>query len=150
MAVGLGSKVVAKRGPCVYRRLIAHRSMSALIALLAVLVLGVASTMAAAAITLAATTALINGASGLPNRQLGRATFRGVAKFLLAPNTDCQPMTCLLVPVNGPETTFPFIGGLSGLTFDKSVAEGIKNLNLEYQAVRAADPTGKIVIFGYS
>lgn len=123
------------------------RSLGAVVlALLSALVLGVASSVAA-------TTALINGASGLPKPADKPGYIFGVADHLLAPNTSCNAITnpaCNLVPVNGPETIWPFIGGLSGLTFDKSVAEGLKNLNAEYQAVRLADPDGDIVIFGYS
>lgn len=137
-----------------YPGLPTRRSIGAVIlALLGVLVLGIATTIGATAISLAATTALINGASGLPKPADKPGYIFGVADHLLAPNTSCNAMTnppCNLVPVNGPETIWPFIGGLSGLTFDRSVAEGLKNLNLEYQTVRAADPDGNIIIFGYS
>ncbi|MET0896628.1 MAG: PE-PPE domain-containing protein, partial [Mycobacterium sp.] len=137
-----------------YPGLATKRSIGAVIlTLLSVLVLGVATTIGATAFSLAATTALINGASGLPKPADKPGYIFGVADHLLAPNTSCNAITnpaCNLVPVNGPETIWPFIGGLGGLTFDRSVAEGLKNLNLEYQAVRAADPDGNIVIFGYS
>ncbi|BBY31495.1 PE-PPE domain-containing protein [Mycolicibacterium sediminis] len=134
--------------------LVRARSMgAAVLALLSALTLVAVGSVGSAAVSLAATTALINGASGLPKPADKPGYIFGVADHLLAPNTACNAMTnpaCNLVPVNGPETIFPFIGGLSGLTFDKSVAEGLRNLNLEYQAVRAADPNGEIVIFGYS
>ncbi|CAN5372175.1 hypothetical protein BH10ACT9_BH10ACT9_27250 [soil metagenome] len=125
----------------------------AISALVGVVALGAATVAGSAAVSLAATTALINGASGLPKPADKPGYIFGVADHLLAPNTSCNAMTappCGLVPVNGPETIWPFIGGLSGLTFDRSVAEGLENLNAEYEAVRAADPDGKIVIFGYS
>jgi PE-PPE domain len=125
----------------------------AISALVGVVALGAATVAGSAAVSLAATTALINGASGLPKPADKPGYIFGVADHLLAPNTSCNAMTappCDLVPVNGPETIWPFIGGLSGLTFDRSVAEGLENLNAEYEAVRAADPDGKIVIFGYS
>ncbi|MDF2825739.1 MAG: hypothetical protein K0R68_3147, partial [Mycobacterium sp.] len=130
----------------------ARSTGSVILALLGVLILGAAATLGSA-ISLAATTALINGASGLPKPVDKPGYIFGVADHLLAPNTSCNAMTnppCDLVPVNGPETIWPFIGGLSGLTFDKSVAEGLENLNLEYQTVRALDPDGNIIIFGYS
>jgi hypothetical protein len=108
-------------------------------------------------VTLAATTALIMGGSGLGNptviNDLGLSVpmpnyMPNVENYYIAPNSSCKPASCQLVPVITPEGLLPPIIG--NITFDPSVAEGVTDLNTAMQSQLTNHPNDKVVVFGYS
>lgn len=122
-----------------------------LLALLGVLVLGITSAVTSA-IAVAATTALIMGGTGRPDPAATPPYIQNVTDYYIAPNTFCNTAACNLVSVVTPEEFFPFpmYGGFTALTFDASVAQGVINLDDAVRNQFMMDPTGQVVIFGYS
>ena len=137
-------------------RRVARSGVVLTLALVAVVVVVIAST-ASLAVRLAATTALIMGGSGIGNPTV--LTDAGinvpipnyipnVENYYIAPNSTCDVATCRLVPVITPEGLLPPLIG--NITFDPSVAEGVVDLNKALQTQLANHPGEPVVIFGYS
>lgn len=133
-------------------RRVARSMIMVVLALLAAVVIGITSTFTAA-VTLTATTALIMGGTGRPDPGADPLYMQNVESYYVNPFTQCTPAaTCNEIAVITPEEFFPLpmYGGLTALTFDESVRQGVIRLGEDYSTQRAADPTGSIVIVGYS
>ncbi len=118
----------------------------AVLALLGGVLIGLTSTVTSA-VTLTATVALIMGGTGLPNPAVFPRYVPNVESYYIAPNTSCQVASCQLVVVRTPEQFFPFIGTM---TYDRSVAAGVIDLNTALQNQLSNHPGDSVVIFGYS
>jgi PE-PPE domain len=137
-------------------RRVARSGVVLTLALVAVVVIVITST-SSFAVTLAATTALIMGGSGIGNPTV--LTDAGinvpipnyipnVETYYIAPNSTCDVATCQLVPVVTPEGLLPPLIG--SITFDPSVAEGVVDLQTALQSQLTNHPGEPVVIFGYS
>jgi hypothetical protein len=105
-----------------------------------------------AAITLAATTALIVPGTGTPNANIVTDYLRHAADRYIAPfNPSCTSTNCQPQGINYPASFWPlfFIGnwcpGLSCDTWNDSVGTGVANLN-----TALTNATSPVVVFGYS
>ncbi|OBF32941.1 hypothetical protein A5724_20085 [Mycobacterium sp. ACS1612] len=124
------------------------------LALLSTVVLGVAAAFTSA-ISLAASTAtvLIMGGSGTPDPDAEPGYVPNVMSYYILTNTPCTDPTvqCNPLAVVTPSEAWPLYGGLSALTWQDSVNEGVEDLDAEVQprlATLSAD--NQLVIFGYS
>lgn len=137
-------------------RRVARSGVVLALAQVAVVVVVITST-SSIAVTLAATTALIMGGSGIGNPTV--LTDAGidvpipnyipnVENYYIAPNSTCDVATCQLVPVITPEGLLPPLIG--SITFDPSVAEGVVDLHTALQSQLTNHPGQSVVIFGYS
>ncbi len=124
--------------------------------MVSVVVLAATSTLTAA-LTRAATAALIMGGSGLGDPTMINDAglhipmpnyIPNVENYYIAPNSTCQPGTCRLVPVVTPEGLLPPIIGT--ITFNPSVAKGVSDLNIALRNQLTNHPGEQVVIFGYS
>lgn len=97
-------------------------------------------------VALAATTALVVGASGLPDPTTSPAYMSGAETYYF-PFTYCRTPSCQVVPVVTPEQLFPLIGTM---TLNQSLALGAPLVDAAVQDQLAADPTGRLLIFGGS
>lgn len=97
-------------------------------------------------------TALVMGGTDQPNpAELGDYLPRVEHEFL-DPTTSCKVEVCRVEPVNYPAEFWPFPqwGGLEGLTYDRSVAEGVVNLNAGLQRELTSGSDESIAVFGAS
>jgi PE-PPE domain len=122
------------------------------LALLSAVVLGVAAMVTSAAFSLAASTALIMGGTGTPNPDQEPGYMENVTSYYIYPYTSCTAViNCETVSVFTPETAWPLYGGLSALTWQDSILEGVELLDDEVQPRLATlGPDDHLVIFGYS
>jgi hypothetical protein len=122
------------------------------LALLSAVTLGVAAMVTSAAFSLAASTALIMGGTGTPNPDQEPGYMENVTSYYIYPYTSCTAViNCETVSVFTPETAWPLYGGLSALTWQDSILEGVELLDDEVQPRLAAlGPDDHLVIFGYS
>jgi hypothetical protein len=122
------------------------------LALISAVVLGVAAMVTSAAFSLAASTALIMGGTGTPNPDQEPGYMENVTSYYIHPYTSCTAVNnCETVSVFTPETAWPLYGGLSALTWQDSILEGVELLDDEVQPRLAAlGPDDHLVIFGYS
>jgi hypothetical protein len=121
------------------------------LALLSAVVIGVATMVTSTAFSLAASTVLIMGGTGTPDPALEPGYVPNVLSYYIYPNTSCSDGGCTDTVVVTPETAWPLYGGLSALTWQDSINEGVDILDGEVQDQIAGMGTGDhLVIFGYS
>lgn len=99
-----------------------------------------------------AATALVMGGTDQPRpAELGDYLPR-VERYFLDPITSCKITACRVEPINYPAEFWPFPqwGGLEALTYDRSVAEGVVNLNTGLQRELASGTDESITLFGSS
>src|SRR3954454_13185191 len=121
------------------------------LALFSTIVLGVAATVTSAAFSLAASTALIMGGTGTPDPDLEPGYVPNVLSYYIYPNTFCTVGDCTPQVVVTPETAWPLYGGLSALTWQDSITEGVALLDDEVQdQIASMGADDHLVIFGYS
>jgi PE-PPE domain len=124
----------------------------AILALLACALIGLASTITSA-LTLAATALIVPG-TGTPNPNVITGYEPNAVNYYIAPTTVSCQVTCSTVgiPYIAQFWPFPFAGwgGLSGAKWNVSVASGVTSLNSALINELSNNPTGDVVIFGYS
>lgn len=131
----------------------ARSALVALLAVLATIVLAIATTISAA-ITLTATTALIVPGTGTPNPgSVGFYEDNARDYYIETTTALCQP-TCATegVPYIAQFWPFPFPGwgGLSGAKWNVSVASGVAQLTSDLIGTYNPTPDDQVVVFGYS
>jgi PE-PPE domain len=128
----------------------------AILALLGAVVIGVASTITSA-VTLAATALIVPG-TGDPDPDAVTNYKPNARDYYIAPfnpacTADSNPECNLVgIPYIAQFWPFPFPGwgGLSGATWDVSVASGVASLNSTLINTLTNNPGEDIIIFGYS
>lgn len=127
-----------------------------ILAVASAIAIGVTSTITAAVLLAANPVALVMGGTGRPNPDLTPPYMQNVETYYINRFSSCTPAaSCDEVAVVTPEEFFPFpmYGGLSALTFDQSVAEGLDDIDAALQAELAkqgADRPESVTILGYS
>ncbi|HUO36445.1 MAG TPA: PE-PPE domain-containing protein, partial [Mycobacterium sp.] len=128
------------------------RGIARSVVVVILVLLGVVLAGAGSIVARAGTAALIMGGTGQPDPAAIPSYMQNVEIYYIDPNTSCKVATCQLVSTFTPEQFWPIPhwGGLKGLKFDKSVAEGAVDLNAALLSQLVADPGGSLVVFGYS
>ncbi|CAN5342446.1 hypothetical protein BH09ACT8_BH09ACT8_32620 [soil metagenome] len=98
------------------------------------------------ATALAAQTALIIGATGVPD-PAANPTYIPDTSRLYFPFTMCRDGQCQIVPITTPQELFPLVGTL---TLDESVRQGFDIVDAAVADQLRSDPTGHLVIAGGS
>ena len=124
----------------------------ALLAMITAVVLAVGSTITAA-VSLAAVALIVPG-TGTPNPANSTNYMQNAVNYYIAPLDPACATVCTPEPVPYIAQFWPFPfagwGGLNGAKWNVSVASGVQSLNDQIDAANTADPSGDIVIFGYS
>jgi hypothetical protein len=128
-------------------RTIFRSALIAVLALLGTVALGAASALMAA-VTLAATALIVPG-TGTPDPSVVTGFMQNAVNYYSEPNAPSCKTICNPVPITYPASLWP-LTGLSTAKWNVSVANGVSNLNSTVLNELAADPTGDIVIFGFS
>ena len=131
----------------------ARSVLVAVLAVIATVVLGIATTIGAT-ITLTATTALIVPGTGTPNPgSVGRYESNARDYYIETTTALCQP-SCATEPVPYIAQFWPFPfpgwGGLSGAKWNVSVASGVAQLTSDLIGTYNPTPDSQVVVFGYS
>lgn len=115
--------------------------------LFATVLVGLASTITAA-VTLTATALIVPGTG---TSEPGKVTdfLANAVKYYTMPNAPSCALICIPVGINYPASLWP-LTGLSTAKWNVSVASGVSNVNSEVINQLKSDPTGPIVIFGFS
>jgi hypothetical protein len=129
----------------------AQATLLLVLALFSAVVLGVATMVTSAAFSLAASTVLIMGGTGTPDPAAEPGYVPNVLNYYIYPNTSCTDGGCTDTAVVTPETAWPLYGGLSALTWQDSINEGVDILDGEVQQqIAGMGADDHLVIFGYS
>ncbi|WP_395306994.1 PE-PPE domain-containing protein [Mycobacterium sp. AMU20-3851] len=134
---------------------IARTSITTVSALLAAVVITIASTLSLA-VALAATALIVPG-TGTPNANIVGDYLENARDYYIAPfNPDCtEANDCALQGIDYPAQFWPIPlpgwGGLSGAKWDVSTGEGLANLNSTLvNTVAQNPPNTPVILFGYS
>ncbi|HEY7053218.1 MAG TPA: PE-PPE domain-containing protein, partial [Mycobacterium sp.] len=124
----------------------------AILSLLGALAIGLTWSISTTAILTSAPVALIMGGTGNPDPSQQPPYMQNVQTYYIDQFSSCTfAASCVPVSTHTPEQFWPVYGGLTGLRFDQSVAQGVVDLDTALRAqLTEADPPSKVVIFGYS
>lgn len=111
-----------------------------------VAVLHTGTTLLAAPVALAATTALVLGGTGETDPAAVPGYIPAIERQYF-PFTACQVPSCRVLPTFAPLEGFPIAGNV---TFDQSLAASIPVVDREFHDQLNADPTGHFVLAGTS
>jgi PE-PPE domain len=109
-------------------------------------ILHTGTTLLAAPVALAATTALVLGGTGEPDPSKVPGYIPKIERQYF-PFTSCQAPSCRVVPTFAPLEGIPFAGNE---TFDQSLAASLPVVDKEFHDQLNADPTGHFVLAGTS
>jgi hypothetical protein len=109
-------------------------------------VLHTGTTLLAAPVALAATTALVLGGTGETDPAAVPGYIPAIERQYF-PFTSCQVPSCRVVPAFAPLEGFPIAGNV---TFDQSLAASLPVVDKEFHDQLNADPTGHFVLAGTS
>lgn len=133
---------------------IARTSITTALALLAAVIVTVASTLSLA-VALAATALIVPG-TGTPNANIVGGYLENARDYYISPfNPACTVENdCALQGIDYPAQFWPFPlpgwGGLRGAKWDVSTGEGLANLNSTLVNTLVQKPGEPVVLFGYS
>lgn len=117
------------------------------LALFATVLLCLTSTIRAA-VMLAANALIVPGTSTMdPSKVTG--FMPNAVNYYIMPNAPSCSVTCTPVPIKYPASLWP-LTGLTSAKWNVSVASGVSSVNSEVINQLAMDPTGPIVVFGFS